>query len=294
MRNDFESDYLMHHGILGQKWYHRNGPPYPLDAKDHSAAEKKAGWMKSLSGAIKDHKKKKQRTKALEKARQVRAENAKKTAEKAAYEDEKQKVLKSGKASEILKYKGDLTNQELQSAVARLDWEKRLSEISAKEQKTNWDKMDDLMNKVGKVTDYVNKSVNAYDAIKRATKIFDGGKDNKDKEKKERDEMMDKIVNSRNIKLIKKYAPLMTNKELNAAMKGVDYKKELEEDYKSEKELKKEANKAEKEARKAEKKEQRKAEKEKERQREIDEFYNGPEWPEDEDDDDEERRKKRK
>ena len=287
MRNDFESDYLMHHGILGQKWYHRNGPPYPLDAKDHSAAEKKAGWMKSLSGAIKDHKKKKQRTKALEKARQVRAE-------KKTYEDEKQKALKSGKASEILKFKGDLTNQELQSAVARLDWEKRLGEISAKEQKSNWDKMDDLMNKVGKVTDYVNKSVNAYDAIKRATKIFDSSKDNKDKEKKERDEMMDKIVNSRNIKLIKKYAPLMTNKELNAAMKGVDYKKELEEDYKSEKELKKEANKAEKEARKAEKKEQRKAEKEKERQREIDEFYNGPEWPEDEDDDDEERRKKRK
>ena len=286
MRNDFESDYLMHHGILGQKWYHRNGPPYPLDAKDHSAAEKKAGWMKSLTGAIKDHKKKKQRTKALEKARQVRAE-------KKAYEDEKQKALKSGKASEILKYKGDLTNQELQSAVARLDWEKRLGEISAKEQKTNWDKMDDLMNKVGKVTDYVNKSVNAYDAIKRATKIFDSSKDNKDKEKKERDEMMDKIVNSRNIKLIKKYAPLMTNKELNAAMKGVDYKKELEEDYKSEKELKKEANKAEKEAARQEKKEKRKAEKEKERQREIDEFYNGPEWPEDEDDD-EERRKKRK
>ena len=286
MRNDFESNYLMHHGILGMRWGQRNGPPYPLDAKDHSAAEKKAGWMKSLSGAIKDHKRKKKQAKALEKARQVRAE-------KKAYEDEKQKALKSGKASEILKFKGDLTNQELQSAVARLDWEKRLGEISAKEQKTNWDKMDDLMNKVGKVTDYVNKTANAYDAIKRVTKIFDGDKDKqKDKEKKERDEMMDKIVNSRNIKLIKKYAPLMTNKELNAAMKGVDYKKELEEDYKSEKQLKKEANKAEREAARQEKKEKRKAEKEKERQREIDEFYNGPEWPED--DDDEERRRKKK
>lgn len=286
MRNDFESNYLMHHGILGMRWGQRNGPPYPLDAKDHSAAEKKAGWMKSLSGAVKDHKRKKKQAKALEKARQVRAE-------KKAYEDEKQKALKSGKASEILKFKGDLTNQELQSAVARLDWEKRLGEISAKEQKTNWDKMDDLMNKVGKVTDYVNKTANAYDAIKRVTKIFDGDKDKqKDKEKKERDEMMDKIVNSRNIKLIKKYAPLMTNKELNAAMKGVDYKKELEEDYKSEKQLKKEANKAEREAARQEKKEKRKAEKEKERQREIDEFYNGPEWPED-DDDEERRRKKR-
>ena len=35
------NDYLSHHGILGQKWGKKNGPPYPLDAEDHSAAEKK-------------------------------------------------------------------------------------------------------------------------------------------------------------------------------------------------------------------------------------------------------------
>lgn len=41
--------YLAHHGILGQKWGKRNGPPYPLEPSDHSAAEKKAGYTKSLS-----------------------------------------------------------------------------------------------------------------------------------------------------------------------------------------------------------------------------------------------------
>lgn len=39
---------LRHHGIKGQKWGERNGPPYPLGAGDHSASEKKAGWRKSL------------------------------------------------------------------------------------------------------------------------------------------------------------------------------------------------------------------------------------------------------
>ena len=33
---------LQHHGILGQKWGRRNGPPYPLDPEDHSKAEKEA------------------------------------------------------------------------------------------------------------------------------------------------------------------------------------------------------------------------------------------------------------
>lgn len=42
------SYHLAHHGILGQKWGKQNGPPYPLGASDHSAAEKKAGWKKSL------------------------------------------------------------------------------------------------------------------------------------------------------------------------------------------------------------------------------------------------------
>lgn len=39
---------LQHHGILGQKWGKQNGPPYPIGSGDHSAAENKAGWRKSL------------------------------------------------------------------------------------------------------------------------------------------------------------------------------------------------------------------------------------------------------
>lgn len=38
----FKDDSLEHHGIDGQKWGVRNGPPYPLAAGDHSAAEKRA------------------------------------------------------------------------------------------------------------------------------------------------------------------------------------------------------------------------------------------------------------
>lgn len=36
---------ICHHGILGQKWGKRNGPPYPLDVGSYSTAEKKAGKL---------------------------------------------------------------------------------------------------------------------------------------------------------------------------------------------------------------------------------------------------------
>lgn len=41
--------YLQHHGIKGQRWGQKNGPPYPLAYEDHSASEKKEKWYYSLN-----------------------------------------------------------------------------------------------------------------------------------------------------------------------------------------------------------------------------------------------------
>ena len=50
MRNDFESNYLAHHGILGMKWGVKNGPPYPLTGNMHSPSEVQAGYKRSIKG----------------------------------------------------------------------------------------------------------------------------------------------------------------------------------------------------------------------------------------------------
>lgn len=41
---------LYHHGIRGQRWGKKNGPPYPLDPSDHSEREKKLNNQSSSQG----------------------------------------------------------------------------------------------------------------------------------------------------------------------------------------------------------------------------------------------------
>lgn len=50
-REELQDSELYHHGILGMKWYVRNGPPYPLSYEAHSMNERRENWTRSLNGA---------------------------------------------------------------------------------------------------------------------------------------------------------------------------------------------------------------------------------------------------
>ena len=102
MRNDFESNYLMHHGILGMKWGSRNGPPYPLGSEDHSASEKKAGYKKSIGGGrneeLYDRKKKKNKSIADKVSSKVHEINGKRL-ESAAKAKKRRKTMHNNNRS---------------------------------------------------------------------------------------------------------------------------------------------------------------------------------------------------
>ena len=84
----------------------------------------------STGGVLKNFKKNRARKAAVKKAQETRKANAEKALQKKNEEAEKNRVLKEGSASDILKYKGKLTNEQMSEAIRRLELEQRLSDLN--------------------------------------------------------------------------------------------------------------------------------------------------------------------
>ena len=164
---------LYHHGILGMIRGIRNGPPYPLSRQDHSANEKKAKWWKSLD---KESKKKKNDEDRVTKNEQ---KNQNEEDEKKKYEEGKERALKSGSATEVLKYQGDLTNNQLMDAITRIEREGRLKSMSESENKTQTmgDKLDNIFNKIDRARNWAEKGINAYNTTAKIINAISGEDD---------------------------------------------------------------------------------------------------------------------
>lgn len=108
------SEWLEHHGILGMKWFKKNGPPYPLGSGDHSSAEKSAAKAAGVSvgsdsgkGSIENVKKKKPKPK-----KELTPEEKREAALDASRKGDKKKITKN---------MDQLTTDELRDAKARAE-----------------------------------------------------------------------------------------------------------------------------------------------------------------------------
>lgn len=161
-----EHDYLVHHGIEGQKWGVSNGPPYPLNASSYSSKERKLN--PDLVKKKLDEKKKLREAKAnqrykvkLEKAKQkealsqVKANTAKNNRDaKIAKEESKNikdtvsanKVLAS--PSDVYKQRSNMSDKELNDYLNRYRMESQLAQM-AKQQYESEHKAQTFIKKQG-------------------------------------------------------------------------------------------------------------------------------------------------
>lgn len=88
------------------------------------------------------------------------------------YEARKQKAVKSGTATEVLKFKGDLTQAEMQSAINRIRWEQDMAGLSAKETAVGKSKTDKFFESMNTATTRVNDVAKTWNTVANIVNAF--------------------------------------------------------------------------------------------------------------------------
>lgn len=152
--------YYLSHGGPGSGRY-----PWGSGNRPYQRLEGSKRKNSGISGYIKSRKEKK----AEENQRKAIIEAQKKASEEAEKQrkltEDKERVLREGSATEVLKYQGQLTNQELQNAFTRLNLEKQLRGLSRSEIKTAVDKVDNIMKTIKTGTEWAKIGTDTYNTF---------------------------------------------------------------------------------------------------------------------------------
>lgn len=144
-----KSDELYHHGVEGQSWGKRHGPPYPLDPSSSKQAARKR------KAAIKAAKKQSKRDKR-------KAEKSKKDRQAI------KKAIDEGDLKLVNKYKKKMTNEELKRAISRLDLMLKIKDLNSSD---NMRKIKAARTYIGAVRDTIGTVSDVTNATKNIDKF---------------------------------------------------------------------------------------------------------------------------
>ena len=164
---NLDMEELTHSGVDGMRWGGRNGPPYPLRRDIATGSRLKTNSSGRKPGGIKAYlqtrKVKKKKQAALEKARQTKAENAKKKQTAEEHAAEVKKILESGDRNKIKSIASEVSYNDLTNALNKADLMAKLNTQTAS--KTAWDKLDNAKNKLDKVIGYYQTGAKTWNVI---------------------------------------------------------------------------------------------------------------------------------
>lgn len=130
---DWMINSLEHHGVEGQSWGKRHGPPYPLNRQDKAEAREDYKKKKAAEKAKKEKERTKKRiAKAQAKAAKKEA-NDQKAAERKAEKLERDKKKYSKTAKDLYKHRELFTYQEIADALYKFEWENKIKDYMDKD-----------------------------------------------------------------------------------------------------------------------------------------------------------------
>lgn len=172
-----EDNELCHFGIKGMKWGRRRYQNEDGSLTDEGRRHYGYRLKRSINNIREARRKKvlaKKRAKALEKARKARVE-------KKAHEEAKKKAIETGNATEVLKYKNELSTKEKQDIYNRLQADENLAKISDNEirrkaeeaaRNSKWNKAKRFSEKLNDAADMLGKATKAYNVGARVYNAF--------------------------------------------------------------------------------------------------------------------------
>lgn len=176
---------IYHHGIQGQKWGKRNGPPYPLKPGAKSAAETKGKKAKAEQGGLISYIKRKRKQKKLNKQiKRVEKDIKVLDKEKKKYEEwetKKKELLQfdedtSAAAKRILKNLSKMSDNEIKQTLNRMRDVEDLKKY-VKKDPTKFElmkkKMDVMMDNVDWLQKKVRVGIDAWNTMARIVNTFD-------------------------------------------------------------------------------------------------------------------------
>ena len=156
---DYNTYYYLSHGGQGSGRY-----PWGSGDRPYQRLEKSRG-RSSISEYIRSRKQKKAEQKQIQTAEEERKMKMLQAERDRLHKENRDKVLRSGSAIEVMKYQGELTNKELQDAYNRIDLERKLSSFAQSDVKTGMEKIDKAMSNLKTINNWGSTLTDSYNLM---------------------------------------------------------------------------------------------------------------------------------
>lgn len=169
-------DYLMHGG--------------PGSGRYPAGSGKRPWQHRGIRGFISRRKEKKQQKQYAQNRETLRRKREESERQKSFRERDKARAIAEGDATGVLKYRSELSNQELRSALERVELNAKINNYAKAELNKQWKRMDDAVATVNRVNTYasaaINLGKNAKTIYDMMNGVFPGDKKKEDEKKKEK------------------------------------------------------------------------------------------------------------